>query len=208
MKKFILLPIIVFAFILSVNAQIKKGSIFLGGDINGSVQKTKSGNVTTNKQSGINISPVLGKASKENLIVGTNVSVGLSDNNSQYKTNFYGLGVFVRKYKNIGTSGFYVFAQGGLNGIYSKTKQISFNSTDTKRYTIYTYAYPGISYAVSKKFQLETGFQNILAISYSHEKREENNPVNIFKTNEFSIYSSLNNASSALYFGFRLLISK
>lgn len=65
MKKIYLTIVTVSLLVCSSNAQIKKGSIFLGGDIGGSIQKTKSEGVTNNKQNGINISPVFGKAIKE-----------------------------------------------------------------------------------------------------------------------------------------------
>ena len=69
MRKILLAIITASLFVNSANAQIKKGSIFLGGDISGSTQKTKTGGITTNKQNGINISPVFGKAIKDNLVL-------------------------------------------------------------------------------------------------------------------------------------------
>lgn len=216
MKKTLLAIIAVSLFVCSANAQIKKGSIFLGGDINGSAQKTKSGDITTNKQNSINISPVFGKAIKENLVLGVNAGFGIYDN--EYSANYwdentssYNAGIFVRKYKNLGSSGFYLFVQGGLGGTYYKRKfQDSFpaNFDETKRVTIGVNAYPGISYAVSKKLHLETAFNNLLSLNYNSEKRETGNPVTVSKTKGFSVASSLNNATSYLHFGFRLLIGK
>ncbi|HKO79711.1 MAG TPA: hypothetical protein VJU78_04910 [Chitinophagaceae bacterium] len=118
MKKILPVIITVFVFVSSVNAQIKKGSVFLGGDISGSTQKTKYGDITTNKQNGINISPVFGKAIKDNLVPGVNAGANIYNNdnppeNGVYDTKAYNVGVFLRKYKNISTSGFYIFVQGG-----------------------------------------------------------------------------------------------
>lgn len=213
MKK--ILPVLITAsmFVSSVNAQIKKGSIFLGGDISGSSQKTKSGDITTNKQNGIFISPVFGKAIKDNLILGINAGFGIYSNdypirNTEYDT--YNAGLFLRKYKNIATSGFYIFVQGGLGVSYYNQKEEGMPTTydNIKRTTIGINAYPGISYAVNKKLHLETGFNNLLMVNYFHEKRETGSPVTTYKTNGFSVSSSLNNATSSLYLGFRLLIGK
>lgn len=214
MKK-ILLAVTVSVFACSADAQIKKGSIFLGGDIGGSTQTTKSGDITTNKQNGLNISPVFGKAIKENLVLGVNAGAGIYKNDDpstpsdEYKTKSYGVGIFLRKYKNIGASGFYLFAQGGLGVGYYNEKQEGGYTTynDLKRTSVGINAYPGISYAVSKKLHLETGFANLLSLGYFHETRKVATPIITSKTNGFNISSSLNNISS-LYLGFRLLIGK
>jgi len=218
MKKTLLAILAVSLFVYSANAQIKKGSVFLGGDISGSTQKTKSNDVITNKQSGINILPVFGKAIKDNLVLGINAGFGIYDNehptgdNTNFDANSYNVGVFLRKYKNVGTSGFYLFVQGGLGAHYMIQKQEggsylpSFD--ELKRTSIGLSAYPGLSYAVSKKLHLETGFNNLLSMNYFHEKRQASNPGSITKTNGFSVASSLNNATSALYLGFRLLLGK
>jgi hypothetical protein len=218
MKK-IFLIIVTVSVIASANAQIKKGSIFLGGDISGSTQKTKRINdAASYKQSGINISPVFGKAIKDNLILGANAGLGLYKNdnwngsgNNKVKSTAYNAGIFLRKYKNIGTGGFYLFVQGGLNGSFYKQEQEEPASswTETKRFSVGINAYPGISYAVTNKLHLETGFNNLLSLSYFNEKNESGNPVTTtYKTNGFSIASSLSNATSSLYLGFRLLIGK
>ncbi len=214
MKKSLPLIFIAFALAGTTSAQITKGSVFLGGDVSAYTQKTKSEGEVTNKSSGIYVMPVFGKAIRENLVFGITAGLSISDNevltNSvEQEAKGYNAGVFLRKYKNIGTSGFYVFIQGGLGANY----QLQENSgtyvgyDKTKKITIGLNAYPGISYAVSRKFHLESGFNNLLMINYYHEKRETGTPVIGYKTNGFAISSSLQN-SSALYLGFRLLIGK
>jgi len=212
MKKILLFIFTLSLFVSSANSQIKKGSIFLGGDIGGSTQKTKTDGVTSDKQSGINISPVIGKAIKDNLVLGINAGINLYKDENTTNTNSYSAGVFLRKYKNIGTSGFYIFVQGGLNGAYYTQKRNvapSPISNETKIIFVGLSAYPGISYAISRKLHLETGFNNLLLLNYRNEKRETGDPViSTQKTNAFNISSSLNNATSSLYLGFRLLIGK
>lgn len=219
MRKILPVIITVFVLVCSANAQIKKGSVFLGGDISGSSQKTKSINTASSyKHSRINISPVFGKAIKDNLILGANAGLGLFKNDNwsgsssiKAKSTAYNAGIFLRKYKNIGTGGFYLFVQGGLNGSFYKQKQdVTVSSwTETKGFSVGINAYPGISYAVTNKLHLETGFNNLLSLSYFNEKIESRDPVpTASKTNGFSIASSLSNATSSLYLGFRLLIGK
>ncbi len=214
MKKSLPLIFIAFTIAGTANAQITKGSVFLGGDVSAYTQKTKSEGEVTNKSSGIYVMPVFGKAIRENLVFGITAGLSISDNevltnNVEQEAKGYNAGVFLRKYKNIGTSGFYIFIQGGLGANY----QLQENSgtyvgyDKTKKITIGLNAYPGISYAVSRKFHLESGFNNLLMINYYQEKRETGTPVVDYKTNGFAISSSLQN-SSALYLGFRVLIGK
>ena len=213
MKKTLLSAVIVFAFICSVNPQIPKGSIFLGGDIGGSVQKTKSGDVTTNKQSGINISPVFGKAIKENLVVGLNASFGIYNNenlpnNGKFETDYYAAGIFIRKYKNLGKSDFYLFFQAGMSASFNTQKQEGPFTPLIKQkgFSVGLIAYPGLSYAVSKKLHLETGFNNLVSIGYTTNKIESGSPVIISKSNSLSFSSSLSNATSSLFLGIRVFI--
>lgn len=216
MRKIILAVVVVSFVVSSVHGQIKKGSIFLGGDISGSTLKTKSDDILTSKQNGINISPVFGKAIKDNLILGVNAGFGISKtdnpvNDWRYNSDSYNAGVFVRKYKNLAASGFYIFLQGGLGLGYYHQKQEGpspSNLDETKRISVGINAYPGISYAVGKRLHLETGFNNLLSLNYFTDKREMGSPVTKYKTNGFSISSSLNNTTSSLYLGFRLLIGK
>ncbi len=213
-KKSLLIATIASMTFFYSNAQIKKGAIFLGGDIGGSAQKTKTNITTTDKQTGITISPVWGKAIKENLILGANAGFNFYTNDntgtaSNQKQNSYGLGIFLRKYKQVGKSGFSLFFQGGIGSSYYtlKTKGPAAYFDDIKRYNITVNAYPGISYTVNKKLQLETGFNNLLTLNYYTEKRDigGGSPLKS-KTNGFNISSSLNNLSS-LYVGFRVLLN-
>ena len=218
MRKILLAIITASLFVISSKAQIKKGSLFLGGNISGTKKKTKTDGITTDKQSGISISPVIGKAIKDNFVLGLTAGVGFYDVtnsifNLDYKSNTYTAGVFLRKYKNIGTSGFYIFVQGSLDGAFFKHKADvppSSPASDEKRIIfVGLTAYPGISYAIGKKLHLETGFNNLLLLNYRNEKREIGDPVvSVQKTKGFDISSSLNNATSSLYLGFRLLIGK
>jgi hypothetical protein len=208
--------LIIYIFVLScLHAQIKKGSLLLGGNIGGATAKTKSADTIYGKQNFVNISPVFGKAIKDNLIVGCLIDFNLSEGrnyaNAEQETNTYGAGIFLRKYRFLGNSGFSIFVQGNLGYNYyhyALTSPPGQTSYDSKRQTVYLNAYPGLSYTLTKKLQLETGFNNVLSLSYWHEKNEQKDTqASSFDTHGFSVGSSLNNLSN-FYVGFRLLIGK
>jgi hypothetical protein len=207
-------------FVLScLHAQIKKGSIFLGGDIGGSTAHTTSADTAYRKQNGIYISPVFGKAIKDNLVFGVHAGFSLTkdhfyDANPNQETKNYSAGIFLRKYKFIGNSGFSIFVESDFGYSYYQYKTMgpSYNypSYGSKKHSVFMSAYPGLSYTVSKKLQLETGFNELLYFSYWNEKSDfiqSSTQVSSFSTNGFAISSSLNNISN-LYLGFRLLIGK
>lgn len=224
MRKFTFLFFILsFVFSTTINAQIKKGSVFLGGDIGGSTYKTKNGGVTVNNRNGFAISPVVGKAIKENLIVGAEVSFTLFENNNSVtnpnpvyanqRNAGYGAGVFIRRYKQIAKSDFSMFVQGGFDVNYGSNKYQTSPTNSifdkSKTYSLAISAYPGVSYTISRKLQLETGFNNLLSVGYFSEKREITGTPNNYslKTKGINVNTSLDSFSS-LYLGFRLLISK
>ena len=171
--------------------------------------------MTTNKQNGVTISPVFGKAIKENLIVGVNAFVGIYDNkylpdNGKTESDSYGGGFFLRKYKNLGASSFYLFLQAGLGATYNQYKQEGpyTSANKQKTFNVGVTAYPGLAYAVSKKLQLETGFNNLVSLNYFHSKTESGNPAAVAKTRGVNFSSSLSNATNSLFMGVRVLIGK
>ncbi len=216
MRKIIFPAMIVLMSVLSGEAQINKGSIFLGGDFRGGTQKTDYETGTDFKASGITILPVFGSFIKENLVLGVNLGFNLTDTKNdlyvEYKLKTYQAGVFIRKYKNIGASGFYIFGQGGLAaGYYKQEADAPDNGYDDefKRTSVSINAFPGISFAVSKRFHLETGFNDLISLSYFTEERNENSPnISGYTSRGFNISTSLNNATSSFYLGFRVLLSK
>jgi hypothetical protein len=196
-------------------SQIHKGSLFLGGDLSGTTQQTKSEGNSSNKFNSVYLSPVAGTVVKENLVVGLLAGFGFYENydNGNFdnqQQHAYSLGVFVRKYYFLGKSGFSVFVNGKLSEEYSDIRLYSSPgySNIAKKFSTGIAVYPGISYGLSKRLQLETGFNSLLYLNFFTEKRDINQGVAVsYKTNGLSIGSSLNNLSS-LYIGFRLLINK
>ncbi|MGN6292126.1 MAG: hypothetical protein ACTHMV_05220 [Chitinophagaceae bacterium] len=216
MKKYLLLVLIATVCIVSVtDAQIKKGATFLGGDISGNTSRTKAADTVYSKQKGFTISPVFGKAIRENVVLGVDLIAMTSLNEtgggtSEQKNRAYGGGIFLRKYKQLGNSGFSIFAQGRLGVRFDRYETNSTNATYsdvTKTFNTTLSAYPGMSYTISKKLQLEIGFYDLLAINYASSKRTvTDSQVNEYKTTGFSLSSSLDNFSP-FYLGFRLLLN-
>lgn len=215
-KIYTFLPLLLIIVCTATQAQIKKGSLFLGGDLSVGTTNTKNSNdENISKQNNFGISPVAGIAVKDNFIAGVSLNAGFSENKypnqPTQKGNSFGAGVFARHYKNIGKSGFYVFVQNSLGAGYGEQRYGSTTYNDTRKiktFTVNLSMYPGLSYSVSRKLHLETGFNNLLNINYSNEKNQYWNPAtSTTRTNRFSIGTSLNNLSS-LYVGFRVLIGK
>ncbi len=209
------LAVFILFFVNQSSAQIKKGSLFLGGDVGGYTQKTTNGGATINRQNGIAFSPVVGKAIRENLIFGGELNFFFSENNNNgpngdIRQKNFGGGVFLRKYRALGNSGFSIFVQGGLN---VNKYEVEYQNIDvdfevTKRFNIALNARPGLSYGISRKLQLEAGFSNLVSLGYFNEKRTiTGSPDPEFTTNGFSTNSSLFSPSS-IYVGFRLLINR
>jgi hypothetical protein len=161
-------------------AQINKGAILIGGNIGFSSSTTEDFPATSEtKNSGFNINPSIGYAIKTNTIVGVVLSYGQSksendevagpDNSSEM--NSFGGGIFVRKYVPLG-KGFNFFGQGTASYNRSTTDNFFDNNkvSTQEQSAIGLGFYPGISYGISKKVQLELGLNNILNLSYNTTK--------------------------------------
>lgn len=194
-------------------AQIKKGAVLLGGDIGLSFQKTKNtqtnGAVNDTKASYVYVSPVFGKAIKDNLILGVDADFIYNQNNASspiQKQYTYGLDVFVRKYTTLG-KGFYLFVQTSAGGFYTTEQAINGAEISTKRYGAVINVYPGVSYALTRKLQLETGFNNLANLSFNHSKETNNgNGGSTSVSNSISLSSSLSSLSGFVL-GLRVLLN-
>ncbi|HXB42878.1 MAG TPA: hypothetical protein VNV85_02430 [Puia sp.] len=121
-KKILLFATVLFVVsFFQAHAQINKGSILLGGQINFYTQTISP----DQKSNWINVTPAIGKAIKDNLIVGIDVNYARSSNvmgvpNNQ-TSNLFGAGVFLRRYVQLG-KGFYVFGQERFGASYNTSK--------------------------------------------------------------------------------------
>jgi hypothetical protein len=184
MKKFLAFIFLLILFTSALRAQINKGSVLLGGNVGFSTNEATD---TSLKNNSVSLSPVIGTAVKQNLIVGISFSYGHGKNNLtapsvQSENESYGAGIFARKYVPLG-KGFYLFGEMGLNYLsFSDTYTYISQKTEFKVQTININLYPGLSYAVSKKLQLEVGLPQLITLGYSKNRTLEND-ITTQKTN-------------------------
>lgn len=201
MKKILFSALAGFLFALSANAQIPKGSIFIGGQISGG-KTVNSGQ----KQNNFFISPAVATAIKQNLFLGVDLTYGQTkyENNSMPYSNQkgYGGGLFLRKYIPIAKR-FYFFAQGRAGYSYDKSEYsgpyISKNTSNTASLSLY----PGVSFALSRVLHIETGFNNLALISYSRSTTTQTGFPDQ-KSSNFNFSTSV--AGTSLSFALRFII--
>ncbi len=219
MKKFYLSLSLLFIFFLS-QAQINKGAILLGGNLaySESSGSTNAANSSALKSTNLTLNPTFGKAIKDNLVLGFDVTYAHSTTSqSQQYTQTYndaGAGFFIRKYKSLG-NGFYLFGQSRIGFDYSHaratdpyTPNPSANINNT--YNISLQFYPGIAYAINRKWQLEIGLPDFFAVGYSHTKQTSTlpgQPDQVSTSNSFDAVSSLS-GNNTLTIGIRYLIDR
>ncbi|HTE25159.1 hypothetical protein [Flavitalea sp.] len=203
--KHLLITVITFTS-LSASAQISKGSVFLGGNLYFSTQKNENYNY---KNTNLGISPSIGKAIKQNLVAGFDITYQNQQtrNNDSTKTSqqLIGGGVFIRKYAPIG-KGFYLFGHARAGGSYNTTKQESNSSDESMGYTVNLNAYPGISFEVNRKLHLEASLPGLLYISHGMDKYTRTDGSE-YKQSAFSVGTSISNATE-LSVGLRVLIAQ
>lgn len=203
------------------NAQIQKGAKWLGGSVSFSseVRKIDPSRLVNNN---FYLNPAYGIAVKENQIVGgeLELSYGKSKNDNgtiqltsaeEYKV---GAAAFKRWYKPLGKN-FYLFGhlRAGANWsdrtINGTTPQNDQNKYQTIAATVSFY--PGISYAVTGKVHLESGFNNLASLQFSstqfkyleNGRQIGNNDV----TNRISAGSNLSN-QGWFFVGVRILFNE
>jgi len=129
MERITLTTIAILLFASVTNAQIKKGSTYLGGSIGFSSSKLEPNNSSTNgKSKSVSINPAVGVAVKNNLIAGINLNYGHGNSkgfqsSQDYKNSNYGAGVFMRKYWSV-LNRLYFFGQSDLGYTHSNYKYL------------------------------------------------------------------------------------
>ena len=181
MKKLYFLVAGIFLYTI-VQAQINKGEIILGGNVGYSEQTGSSSiPVITTKIESWNVNPSFGKAIRDNLVLGLDINYGHSSYNNgdpSYSNgaDSYKAGLFLRRYKPLGNN-FYLFMQSMFSVSYTHGTASYLNGgnavyshDDNKTFGLALQIYPGISYAINRKWQLETGLPNFLSMAYNHTR--------------------------------------
>ncbi|MBV4357812.1 hypothetical protein [Pinibacter aurantiacus] len=216
----ILFSCLVTLFAVTANAQINKGSVLLGGDVNFGDYKNSS-NYSSNSYNAGGISLSFGKAIKENKVVG--ISLGFSSSKqiatpanpgydtSSQKTNRYNIGFFYRDYKKLAKD-FYFFGQ--ANAIYSYSNQkYDYNINKADSYKVVQNGggvsiAPGIAYKVFKKMFVELSLNNLVYASYSASNTTYESSDKKLKGHDFSIGTAFSNNTflSNIGVGFRFIL--
>ncbi len=210
------------------NAQIKKGTLLVGGQIYASKYKrdfynssypTPQPNTYQNDESKyVNVGISIGKAIKENKVIGFNFNTANFKQTYFYnptetsvsKRNINEAGIFYRAYKKIGKD-IYLFGQANADVNFGKIRYnytTSINNSTVKETGASLSFTPGFAYAISKKFHIELTMQNLVAVQYATSRQEFTNPANqTLKSYGYSINSSLSNGILGyMGIGFRLIL--
>ncbi len=215
--KIYLLAICVFISSIA-HAQINKGAIFIGGDLGiyGSNGSSENPSDYTSKSSQYNFSPSVGKAIKDNLVVGGNLLLSFYNNtqqpyNNKITNSRIGAGIFIRKYLPIGKS-FYLFGNAALGG-HSISNSYTTSQILTKKetgYEINATLIPGISYQLNKCLFLEVALNNLINLGYQQINAQNENGVggNYKSSNKSFNFSSSLGSGVPLQVGLRWMIPR
>jgi hypothetical protein len=221
-QKSLLVLVCIFSLAASTQAQINKGSVWLGGNIGYSESDNKTQAMGNTNIKTISFKPAAGKAIKENLIAGVTFSYSKTTNKTdggvlyarkQTERNIGG-GVFLRQYVPV-VSRLYIFGQADAGYNKLKTTVDETNNlnvpatkriTNTKGWSAGISLTPGVSYAINNKLHLETGFNSLFSAVYGKSKTTSDNPDYRGNSKLFSAGINLENAST-FYIGFRFLIN-
>lgn len=220
MKKTVLFSLLfIIAATVTTQAQITKGSKLLGGNLSFGQSKLDSDIAQSEiKSSTFNISPSIGIAVKENLIAGVNIgySTGkqkqVSSNLTVLDAKITGFvaGVFIRKYKQLAKSNFYLFGEGALDysNMKEERKEQMPDQFTTKTHSVSLSVKPGVSYAVNNRLHLELGLNNLFNAGYTATKQSNNQNDNTVKQNSFGVSTNITNISNNISVGVRFLLAK
>ena len=217
MRKCYFIALLVFSSSL-LSAQIQKGSILLGGQVHYFTGSYEEDDFTA-KTSGGSVGISIGKAFKENTVIGLNLSfsprkevdvyrwpdtANVSIHNSSY-------GVFIRQYRLL-AKGLLLFGEADAGYRRSNQNQDYKNmdgDVSYKQQGGYLSLAPGLAYQLFKKMQVELMLSNLLSLQYTAFKTEsEITEVPNSKRKEFFFSSNLTSNSSlgGLGIGFRFVL--
>ncbi len=214
MRKYLLFTSMAFILANTLNAQISKGSILIGGNLSLGTSTTKYQTYEIDNNY-LSINPAIGVAIKENSVLGISLSYSMYTQKNTllnaYKedANAYGGGLFYRQYKSL-SNRFYLFGEAGAGYYNTKvTREAPDFIQIFKNNSVNLNLYPGITYAVSKRFHLEAALHNLLNLNYSSAKTTTmgSAPTSETKTDGFSFMTNVG-TGVPLSLGFRFVIPK
>jgi hypothetical protein len=199
MKSYHVIILTLFSFLcINLDAQY-----FVGGNISLSTVNSKTDNgVTTNKSSDyiFSLYPSVGKFLSEKVAVGLSLNISFSGGTSgpspetKYKSSTIGASPFLRYYA-IKWNKFSVFGQGNIGFAFSNSSETTdgTKSDGPKDSRYYFSIYPGLSYDIGDKLQLQTSI-NILSFGYSYVVTKDGSTES--RTSGFNMGAGLSNIVS------------
>ena len=191
----------------TVNAQIKRKSVLLGGQISFEQQKSNNQDTNnlfqqTNRSGTYGLS--LGIAVKRNLVVGLTGSISPGKisilNNGTLtttETDRYEAGIFLRRYQQL-LRRFYFFGEIDATGNIAKTESSTLNSGISKEKGVRLGVTPGLSYQVARKLHLEIAIHEIVGVGYSKFTHDLPDPQPDSHSEKISFSTSLNSDNKTL----------
>jgi hypothetical protein len=177
MKKIFTLFSTCLCFYNATEAQVSKGSIWLGGNLG--FYNSKNDDQDHSSTNSYSVYPAIGLGLRNNNVVGLEFIVNRYHRVSKYDTvttQGKGLGLFDRKYWTI-VKRFYVFAD--FKGNYTATTE-DYNYSNSSNHStgklVELSASPGISFSVTKWFFLESGFNDLFYFNYSKKNKTQTDP--------------------------------
>ncbi len=216
MRKFTLATIAIVCLQFMATAQITKGSTFIGGSFNFSHFTQDATNTQPEgKQTGVSISPAIGKVVKDNLVVGVTASYGSFEadkyfNYTDQHNRNWGAGVFVRRYVPI-VNRLLFFTESDLgyshqNSKYSSGIDNGYNNTMN---AITAGVSPGLTFRASRIFYLELGLNNLIQLGYSSTDNMQTTIAGTYKTTQKGFFLSGNLTNNTLFnIGLRFILPK
>lgn len=203
----------------SSNAQIKKNATLLGGQLFYYSDKYKLDNSKTQQIESATIGVSIGKAFKENSVIGINFNYSPIKQSNFYtgfdttttKLKSFNIGAFYREYRRLAKD-FYFFSEiSGAAIIANQTTSYMQTSGDVKSTQRggFISITPGVSYPLFKKVQLEVTIPNILSMQYLVTRiNSDNQQVKNSKDEQILFYSNLANTTPLgfLGVGFRFIL--
>ena len=191
MKRTLLCLSLIVISVGAVNAQISKGIKTIGGSVFFTNSKQTGEASLGSKGNNLNIAPSFGVAIKDNLIFGGEllfINGKHTQGTSEIKSTGYGVGAFIRKYQPLGNSNFYVYGQARVGARFGTSKN-SNGATEykTNNTNVELSVQPGISYAITKRFHIETSIANLFAANYTVTNRKDPD----IKTSDFGVRANL-----------------
>jgi hypothetical protein len=210
MKKIFTLFSICLCFRSVTEAQISKGSIWLGGNLGFSSSKNEDQDHSNSNS--YSVYPAIGLALRNNNVVGLELNfnryhrVSSSDT---VTTTGKGLGLFDRQYWTM-FKRFYVFAD--FEGNYTATTE-DYNYSNSSQHStgklVELSASPGISFSVTKWFFLESAFNDLFYFNYSKKNKTQTDPSGKASYESHSVSGGVNFGNqSAFVVGVRFIVNK